>query len=750
MAKPHLVCYEEYITSVTIYAVWDTPRPRDQLHVLFYLIARNLEGSGCNARFSEVNIPLQRVRDACGGAPLTAGGICEIASLAANPTRSPLAAIKNTHMWRAIYACFFDELERTVGSIGLFSPSIVTVDTRTNLITQITRISGTRESARGAILSISAKIPVEPAAIEARAAEGSTHSVAWARLAALQDNPSAASDASLEVSMTTKTAQVTRTYLSLQAPPVVKTGLIQDIFTVADFILEISNPRQPIQVRVLLPTNFDYFAVDNNTFSAPAILALFRQWHAAIYSTTSLIKPIFVFLGPEFEPERESIDHLAVLGFPGWPVIRVDSQPRPGSRLQTVLATHVGFDGLWPNTGIYAILTPTGAAQITSYVTQNLPRHIMVEISRWSSTTPNPHLLDPPAAIGPVILTHFRFKTIRGALLAILLDGAGRQQPSGALIPNSLPRLQRLLAEAKLHPWAEDIIELIMDEVYIAYPPVRQIIEGLLFIIGTQFESIANAVQFAMCGGTMSSFWGLFDLPNNDLDFVNKTTRTACIFMELETHKFLLSIFDIEDSSVLPSLTLVNNYTHAVLWDHEGYWFWNQNTEAEHLTGFPLLGVVYSEAAQMVKETLRVISPLFAMSDVNISDVVSTMEEACETFLCKAFENRTNPEYWISQTSEALTTPIPSAAFHGGSLLDNAKATKKIVFVGSCEGGSVGVHVDLFPKPRVLPPIDCSRHLKPILQIVGKVFTGVLRGIDDDAAPFIYAFEEKMAFLFTG
>ncbi|QOD40131.1 DNA helicase/primase complex-associated protein [Macropodid alphaherpesvirus 4] len=749
MDEPQLMSYEEYIISITLYAVWDPPRPRDHLHALFYLLTRDLTERDHKARFAEINIPLKRVQDVYGGAPLTTGSICEMAGLAANPTKSPLAAIKNPSTWRAIYACLFDELERTFGGICLFCPSVITVNTRTNLIACISMLSKTREPAQGAILSIAAKIPIDPTAIEARAVEGATHRLAWTRLAALQDNPHAVATAALEVSITTKTAYVERTYSSLQAPPVVKTGLIQDIFTVADFVLEISNPRQPIQIRVLIPMNFDYFAVENTTFSAPAILAFFRQWHSAIYPNTNIIKPIFVFLGPEFEPERESIDHLAVLGFPGWPLVRVETQPSPDSRIQTVVAAHIGFDGLWPNIGTFAILTPSLATQVTSYVSQNLPQHIVSEISRWSSTVQTPHLLDPPIALGPVILSHFHFKTIRGALLALLLEGAALHQPPGTTTPTILPRLHRLLSEAKLHPWAEDALKLIMDEVCAAHPSIHQIIEGLLFVIGTHFESIANAAQFAVCGGNISSFWGLFDLPDDDPDLIHKTTQSACRFMELETHKFILSAFDLKSSSVLPSLTLLNNYTHAVLWDYEGYWFWHQDTGAEHLVGFPLLGTIYSEAAQMVKETLRAISPLFSVPSVDIANVISTMDAACDAFLYKAFENRTNSEYWSSQTVEALTTPIPPTAFHGGALLDNAKATKKIVFVGSCESGSVGVHVDLYPKPRILPPIDCSRHLKPILQIVGKIFTGVLCGIGDEETAFKYAFDEKMAFLFA-
>ncbi len=125
------------------------------------------------------------------------------------------------------------------------------------------------------------------------------------------------------------------------------------------------------------------------------------------------------------------------------------------------------------------------------------------------------------------------------------------------------------------------------------------------------------------------------------------------------------------------------------------------------------------------------------------------MEDACDRFVLDAFGRRLDAEYWsvLTPPGEA-DDPLPQTAFRGGALLDAEQYWRRVVRVCPGGGESVGVPVDLYPRPLVLPPVDCAHHLREILREIQLVFTGVLEGVWGEGGSFVYPFEEKMRFLF--
>lgn len=350
-------------------------------------------------------------------------------------------------------------------------------------------------------------------------------------------------------------------------------------------------------------------------------------------------------------------------------------------------------------------------------------------VARWHPATKIIQLLDPPAAVGPVWTARFCFPGLRAQLLAALADlgGSGLADPHGR---TGLARLDALVVAAPSEPWAGAVLERLVPDTCDACPALRQLLGGVMAAVCLQIEETASSVKFAVCGGDGGAFWGVFNVDPQDADAASGVIEDARRAIETAVGA-VLRANGLRLRHPL-CLALEGVYTHAVAWSQAGVWFWNSRDNTDHLGGFPLRGPAYTTAAGVVRDTLRRVLGL-TTAGVPEEDALTArglMEDACDRLIVDAFNKRLDAEYWSVRVSPfEASDPLPPTAFRGGALLDAEHYWRRVVRVCPGGGESVGVPVDLYPRPLVLPPVDCAHHLREILREIELVFTGVLAGV---------------------
>ncbi|ARS01719.1 helicase-primase subunit [Macacine alphaherpesvirus 1] len=748
MGDAGLVWAEESICAVTLYTAWLPPRTRDRLHVLLYLLCRDARGNGV-ARFAEVSIPSTELQAFYGPAELSAAGAVAAARAAASPAAAPLETLNDPVLWRALYACALAAMERELGRAVLFAPARVAWDRRTGLVARIEGLPGGRAPApRGAALRVDAKIAADPLALAAHVAARPGARLAWARLAAIQDTPQCASAASLTVRIDTGATRFAREYTTLTFPPVRREGAVADVFEVREAVLRPRGHAQAVTARVLVPRGYEYFAVPAEGFSAPALVALFRQWYLTVHAGPGALPPIFAFLGPEFEPRGGAADHFSVLGFPGWATMKVPGDAAAAA--PEVLAAHAELAGAWPAAGARALAPARAWAAVGAAAIGRLP-----PAPRRSVTT-GLRLLDPPAVIGPVCVARFRFPDLEPRLLAALYElslGGGPRpaDPRDPLVRGA--RRWRDLAEgggaSERRPWAREVLALAADEVRGENPVVARALDGILSAVGLRLEEAAGAADMAVCGYGGGRLWGVVNVDPRDAGGAGPAAAERARAALAESASAALEEWGLRADG-RPPLVLEGTYTHAVLWSQTGAWFWNADTDEDRLEGFPLRGPAYAAAAAITRRALRAVVAAGSEGGGGAEEARRAADDACERLVLEAFGRRLDAEYWgVAETPSDHGDPLPATALRGGALLDAERYERRFVRVcGGPDGGPVPVPIDLYPRPLVLPPIDCAHHLREVLVEVEAVFGGALRGLWGEGCGFSYPFEERALFMF--
>ena len=293
-------------------------------------------------------------------------------------------------------------------------------------------------------------------------------------------------------------------------------------------------------------------------------------------------------------------------------------------------------------------------------------------------------------------------------------------------------------------------MERLVPDTCDACPALRQLLGGVMAAVCLQIEETASSVKFAVCGGDGGAFWGVFNVDPQDADAASGVIEDARRAIETAVGA-VLRANGLRLRHPL-CLALEGVYTHAVAWSQAGVWFWNSRDNTDHLGGFPLRGPAYTTAAGVVRDTLRRVLGL-TTAGVPEEDALTArglMEDACDRLIVDAFNKRLDAEYWSVRVSPfEASDPLPPTAFRGGALLDAEHYWRRVVRVCPGGGESVGVPVDLYPRPLVLPPVDCAHHLREILREIELVFTGVLAGVWGEGGKFVYPFDDKMSFLFA-
>ncbi|BBM13180.1 helicase-primase subunit [pteropodid alphaherpesvirus 2] len=662
---------------------------------------------------------------------------------ASAPASHPLETLRDPALWQSLYACLRAALDRGVGPVALFVPYRIGLCAQTGLVERLQPTDTPALTPQAALLSVEAKVNIDPLTIAARMSERPSACLAWARLSALQAAPQAASNAALRVTITTTASRFKRAYASLNSPPSEKEGAIEDVFSVHNLEVRPRGHSASVTVRVPLPTNFDYLAGEASSFSMLAAITLFRHWHRAIYADSRSVLPVFAFWGAEFEVGGRSDETVSVLGFPGWPLFRVSATPSSPRPTKDAIASYSALRGLWPTAGLAAFLAPREWMPRALAIGGQLTPSLRDAVSRWRAGPHTPQLLDPPACIGPVWLTQFRFRPAATSALLALFGTASPSHPAPP--PNGT--IGALVMTARTQPWAEALLAAISRQAQDTYPAVAQLIGGVMNALWGQIETTANSVPFAVCGGSESAFWGVFNVDPEHTDAAETMLASAQAAFEADITGFFRRNHLPVGTVTLAPLGL---FTHAVIWSQGGRWFWNAHTQTQHLEGFPRLSAAYVSAADVVGETLR---RLVTRNEVSALDAPAwaraVCETACDNFAQSAFLRRLDVTFWsITASPELVDEPLPPSALGGDAHLDRDRGARRVVRVCAQEGAPKFVPIDLYAAPLVLPPIDCSWHLQPIFREMETVFHSALTSLWGEDHPFVYPFDERMAFLF--
>ncbi|QPO25217.1 helicase-primase subunit [Bovine alphaherpesvirus 2] len=725
-----LVWIDGSIRAASVYTAWTSPGDGERLRVLIHMAVLD---NGGNARptFAVVSVTSEELR-ARGDLPRgSAQRFAAAVRAATSPAKAPLETLRDPELWRVVVACSMAALERDAGPVNLFAPARVGVDESAGLVRRVEMVDGPCVPPRAALLSVEAHVPIEAGAIAAQEARRPDACAAWLRLAALQQEPGAALDTSVRVRITTPMCTFTRRYTTLRFPPVEAEGAVSDLFSTHDASVVVDAASPPVSVRVLVPMGFDYLVSDSESFSTPAVLALFGQWHAAAFSRTVGVPQVFAFLGTEFYPRGGGEDYFATIGFPGWPTLRVPVGVKTdGEERKRRLETHARTMGMWPALGRHAFLTTDAWQRAAAHVARSASRPVGDAISRWAPNGRTSQLVDPPDVIGPAVAARFRVPHVAG----LLLSAIARAYPQLTLERGAL-RFSDVARDSSENRWAKIVLDGAAAEVLDTCDAAARCVGGIRTALEARIEREATAAGFAICGSDGDTFWGVFATTSPNARSVAESAAGAFAAVAAEL---------LEESGLHPPTPVravcEGVYSHAVLWHPRGLWLGGRDSDV--LEGFSLRSRAHERAADALREAfwrlVRVENPSAALRD---------MRDTCDGIITGSFPHRGDVDYW-SLTEPPQNCRIPGAALDGGTTLDAERGDRRVVYVKTCEGGAASVPVELYRAPLVIPPIDCARHLKDILGEVVAAFRAFAEVRWGTETAFSYTPEDGPMFMF--
>ncbi|AFR32449.1 helicase/primase complex associated protein UL8 [Leporid alphaherpesvirus 4] len=722
-------CIAGSIRAVSLYTAWTQPGHRHRLRALVCLIVLPENGLRECPLFALISISEEELKARSPGANWSPQSLASAVRSASSPRTAPLETLRNPSMWRVLASCALASLEREVGAVQLFRPARLWVDERNGLLRRVDVVGDDILAPRAALLSIDARVPIDKGALSAQAASRPDACAAWLRLAAMQQEPEAALDAHMRVRITAPGGTFVRSYTTLRFPPVESEGAISDVFSVHTASVLLGPDGTATKVCVAVPSGFDYFACDTSAVSTPAIVSLFAQWHCAVFAHCARTAQVFAFLGTEFEPRGGEDDHLMTIGFPGWPTIRLPADATSDER-KRIIDTYIHSEGAWPALREHAFPPPSVWAQASAYMLHKAPPDIRGVVDRWTPGRTSARFLDAPDAMGPVAAARFLIPHLAGLVLAALLQSyPPAAQDSGAA------RFIRFARFAREHRWADRAIGAAASAVSGACAEAARAAGGLLAAVELCIEQSATEAGVAVCGRGEDNFWGLFAAAEGDLRAAS--SAVAAEFARAATRA-------LEESGLrLPrpvDVTCGGVYTHVVLWNPAGGWFGGAGDD--FLEGFSPSSRAGARAADVLRATFR------RLIDTENPDAArSIIREACDAFVVEAFAARGDAEYW-SVAMAPSAAPLPASALSDGDALDAERHTRRVVYVKTHDGGSVGVPIDLYRKPLVLPPIDCARHVKDVIADVIVAMCAFVRGRWGDEVAFEYSPDDGPLFMF--
>ncbi|BAV93577.1 helicase-primase subunit [Equid alphaherpesvirus 4] len=744
--------FNGYVCATSIYSLWTDPHQPGNLQALVYLLCRRVDNY--TAEFCHVVVSGELLRHGARNPSLvTPARVASAAKTAAVPGCWPLAPLGDAMLWKSVYGSVASALKLTLGSFAFYKPMMFGVNTQTGLLVTIKPAAsegvrgGDPVSPRAALVNASVEVDLDPTGIEASAASVTGSSLARARLCALKDGYFLTKqDIALEVEITTKEVSFYRKYDSVQQPANKRRGDMVDLFIVHERTLRLMGSKH-MSVKVLVPRTFDCFVASSQALSGLAAMALYKQWHATLFSLerSETVVQIFAYLGPELNPCGEDADYCCFVGFPGLPTLKAGLNTADAVR--EALDAYKLSDGLWPALGMSAFHF----------------LHPWEPEDKWPGETAAKRL----ESVAPILQIESADVWGAGRVTCILESDAVMQGPWFAkfdfsaffptlyllLFPTNERLAQVVIKRARgQNPALKPALVSFFGGLQHINPMAYRLIIAISNEISRRLEHEVNQMGFAICTYVKDGFWGAAG--NMLVDSVSyydalvyaEALRSAAQGAALSYVSELgLSLPDGVDLR----LRLEGLFTDAISWSTHCYWLYNRITNIEDFVGFP----TKSEASRAAKASLSALLPrVAAVADSGDLDMLHQLvKESCEQLVAEAFAKRNDPKFWSTKTEIDSSTQLPTAVYRSGCLLDQDRGQRDIVLTrrSDCES-ALPVPWMLFPPPLVLGRIDCMVYLTSIFKTYLGMLNRAISALCDADKPVNVEFQiTDYAFLFT-
>ncbi|AUS94707.1 helicase-primase subunit [Equid alphaherpesvirus 8] len=744
--------FNGHVCATSIYSLWTDPHHPGHLQALVYMLC--WRGSNYTAEFCHVAVSGELLkRGARDESLVTPARVASAAQTAAVPGCWPLAPLGNAMLWKSVYGGITAALKRAVGSFAFYQPLVLGINTQTGLLVTLRPAAsadgggGGDVSPRAAIVNVSVEVDLDPAGIEASAASSTGSSLARARLCTLRDGYFLSKrDIALEVEIATKDVSFYRKYDSVQQPANKRRGDMADLFVVHERTLLLGEFKR-MGVKVLLPRTFDCFVASSQAVSGLAAMALYKQWHATLFSVKrpETVVQIFAYLGPELNPCGEEADYCCFVGFPGLPTIKASSNTTEAVR--DAMAAYRLSDGLWPALGMSAFhfLAPwepedRWPGESASKRVDGVAHRLQLSPEDGWGAGRVSCILESDAVMQGPWFAKFDFTAFFPTLYLLLFPTNER-----------LAEVVRLRTRGH-HPTLKLALVSFFGGLQHINPVAYRSIIALANGISKRLEHAVNQKGFAICTYVKDGFWGAAgNIPADSVSYTD-----ALVYAEelRSAAQNAALVYVSEMGFSLPervhlNLRLEGLFTDAISWSTHCYWLYNRFTKTEDFVGFP----AKSGAGRAAKASLSGLLPLVAAvcDSSDLSTLHKSVRGACEQLVAVAFAERNNPQFWSTRTGIESSTLLPPAVYRNGSLLDKDCVQREIVLTLRHDCGSPSpVPWTLFPPPLVLGRIDCMVYLTAIFKTyLSMLNRAISASCDADESMNVEFSISDYAFLFT-
>ncbi|ABU49252.1 UL8 [anatid alphaherpesvirus 1] len=738
--KEQFTSIDGYICSTSIYTLWTRPGSKNVLSVLSYILFRNIKNSRYEAHFTTVDINLNAMEETslAEEAALTTTWAMTACRDTSRPGAWPMSSMANVGNWKRLSCLVSAHVRTKLRYMSFYSPVRLKVDSNTGLViyTEPINLTSVPIEPKVGILTATACLPIDNAAVVAQIRSSAGPSLAKARMAAafkldMTKSHHRPNDHiySLEVSISTKNAKYSRRYSDdVYAPPAKSSCSGDSMFEIIDRTLFLDG--REISIRVLLPNGFDCLVACADGFSALSVLAVYRHWHETIYDMrkSCAIVPIFAYVGPELYGRGEEHDYFFTVGFPGWPTLKAKASE---DGIKETVSTYVDLDGLWPMSGGMALhlLAPwapekrpgndfgTDVVDVLANAKMNALRE------KW------------PAGRMTCVLPHGTF--IDGAHVVQMDFSAFTPSLYLTLYPSHKRLEHAVRARHKREkPWLKKALVEFCGMLKHTHPEALDATIAISNAISEAIEETATANGLAICTYIKDGFWGVLPKENNQRP--NDDIVNICALCQKAAENVLHDLHLLRPTG--PGIKLrveEGTYTHAMSLGMHHYWLGGVDSEDYKLVGFPIRNTFSENVAKTVATLLSCVA-----ANSNYRILYPLFKEAFDRLITTAFENRNDSTFW-SVDVPISDEPIPSGAFSYNDHMDMDHGRRRVVEVKTFSE-PVTIPCSLLPGPMIVPGIMCLKYIRPALNSACSILSHAVssKWCNEDVEAFTYDVEQ--------
>ncbi|AEI00209.1 UL8 protein [Gallid alphaherpesvirus 3] len=734
MAEANTVAVQKIrgcICYTTLYRVWTSRDRTDGLTALCYLLFRNECGT-YSAHYSTVNVSGRSIARAWGLNPdsVTDAALAIMASAGSVTGVWPSCRPDQHALWKALLAVTLAKLRIKLGYHAYFAPVDMYVDTTTGLVISCEPLPGDRCAPRPGLLKTDGAVHVEESRLVSTAMEYTEGAhLAHIKLSALKhDDTIPEFDSRIEIY--TKEDRFIREYKTVgRRSKKIKWGNTNRIFTIVERVLSLPDSQAPIKTAAPVPTSFDCLVTTPAEFSLTALLAIYAQWHKKIYSladdSEKRLAPIFVYIGPETSPRGEDVDYACTIGFPLWPLLKT-STAAP-SAIRKAVGSYSETDGLWPLAGprTFHLLAPwhpethpTPGIDVLENLkgrTSSTRRQVADDWTAGRITC----IFREPTFIEQAYIAKFDFSAFFATLYLGLFPDHSRLR---AAVKARLQREKNWLKQPIIE--FGGLLKRVREDVYRAIICIGN-------HISLEVEATASALGFAPCTYVKDGLWGTFTDGANNVLHSSKGTETALETLRVacgkSANKLATSVGLRFPEDIRLEFRMEGVYTHAVSWNANCYWLWNETKRETDFVGFPARPAFAGQVKKALSALLEEISACND-SDESLRTIQERSRAVFEELVTAAFEARGDACFWSCPAeSRDHTHYITALGLRAAARFDTSAFSNDAVHTVTVDGSIAPLTCSLFEGGQViLPAIACIDHMKPIMSIFSRLLIGAL------------------------